>query len=510
MLSEDIYDLLIIGGGINGAGIAADAAGRGLSVLLVDKGDLGGATSSASSKLIHGGLRYLEQFEFRLVREALKEREVLLARAPHIIYPLRFILPHSGKVRNKFVIRAGLFLYDHLAKRRQIPHSRFINFKKEHVADFLRKDLDEGYVYWDCWGDDSRLVILNARLAQNKGALILPRTRVTNITQGANFWTVSLDFPAHETICRARVVVNAAGPWASQVQNLISSPYSSSEDQMKTRLKLVKGSHLVVPRISNVSGEDAFILQNKDGRVIFILPFEKKFNLIGTTDVNFEGDPSTVRCSPDEEKYLLEAVNIYLQTPLKKEDILWRFSGVRSLKDDPVEEKLSSLSRDYYLELRGRGHGSAFLTIIGGKVTTYRRLAEEVLEKLRPEFPSMGKNWTETTPLPGGNIPESNFNVFFSNFQKRYAWLPLSVAVGLARRHGGIVDEILKDARNISDLGVNLGYGLYEREVIYFVEREWARSHDDILWRRTKVGLHLIDPRERNEMSKKIEEMISM
>ncbi|MFM7083963.1 MAG: FAD-dependent oxidoreductase, partial [Hyphomicrobium sp.] len=289
------------------------------------------------------------------------------------------------------------------------------------------------------------------------------------------------------------------------IQNLALSPKGHVVAGTGAHLKLVKGSHIVVSRISNVAGNDAYILQNKDGRVIFILPFEKKFHLIGTTDVNFDGDLASIQCSEEEEKYLLEAANLYLQMPLTSKDILWRFSGVRPLKSPGTQQKLAALSRDYHLELQGRGHGSALLTIIGGKVTTYRRLSEEVLEKLRPEFPFMGKKWTEGFPLPGGNMPNAEYASFLKNFQKQFPWLPPLISEGLAQRHGMLVEEILNDARNVSDLGSNLGYGLCEREVLYFKEREWAHTAEDVLWRRTKVGLHLSDPYKREEVSKKIE-----
>lgn len=502
-MADDVYDLLIIGGGINGAGVAADAAGRGLKVLLTEMGDLGGGTSSASSKLIHGGLRYLETFQFRLVREALAEREVLLRRAPHIIWPLRFVLPHAPSMRSRLLLRAGLFVYDHLAKRQRIPASRSLDMTRDPAASALQPRFRMGFAYWDCWADDARLVILNARLAANKGAEIMTRTRVTSLDRAADGWTATLDTQGMAKICRARVVVNAAGPWADRV---VALTRRNAAGTVTPRLRLVKGSHIVMPRI--VGADDAFLFQNPDGRVVFVLPFEGAFTLIGTTDVPFEGDPGEVACTREEETYLIDAANRFLARPLDPSQIVWRFAGVRPLQSGEDDRNPSAISRDYHLDVDRIDARATMLTIIGGKVTTYRRLAEAVLEQLRPDFPSLPPAWTATSPLPGGDIPDGDFQLLVDAMAGLYPGLPEPYRLALARRHGSLVEDVLGEAQSLADLGEDLGAGLTEREVRYFAEHEWALSADDVLWRRSKAGLHFASMADRDRAARRIQALL--
>lgn len=483
-MHDTAYDLLVIGGGINGAGVAADAAGRGLTVCLVEMGDLASGTSQSSSKLIHGGLRYLEHFEFRLVREALAEREIMLERAPHIVWPLRFVMPEAPGTRARWKLRAGLLLYDHLAVRRRIPRSRAIDLATDPAGSAIRPDLRHGFSYWDCWVDDARLVVLNARLAASHGAAVLTRTRVMSLERGDETWTAELEANGRRELCRARVVVNAAGPWADSVAALARGNTQTAA----AKLHLVKGSHIVVPRVAGA--DDAFLFQNGDGRVVFVLPFEDAFTLIGTTDVPVTGSPSEAACSPDEEAYLLAAANRFLVKSLGPNQIVWRFSGVRPLQADEHEHNPSALSRDYQLDLTGQRHGDALLTIIGGKVTTYRRLAEAVVQRLEQLFPGLAPAWTATRPLPGGDIPHGDFGVYLEGLARLYAWLPESMLQALARRHGTLARDVIGDARRLADMGPVFA-GVSEREVRYLVENEWATSPEDVLWRRTKAGLHL-------------------
>jgi glycerol-3-phosphate dehydrogenase len=484
MMGGRIFDLLIIGGGINGAGVAADAAGRGLSVCLVEQGDLAGGTSQASSKLIHGGLRYLEHFEFRLVREALLEREVMLDRAPHIVWPLRFVLPEADSVRSRLRLRAGLFLYDHLARRRRIPASRAIDLAVDPAGGALRRDFRRGFTYWDCWVDDARLVVLNAKLAAARGADIRTRTRVVSLSRGDGAWSVELQSGERTETCRARVIVNAAGPWADRVSASVRDNVSAGA----VPLRLVKGSHIVVPRIAGAS--DGFLLQNIDGRVVFVLPFETAFTLIGTTDVPVSGSPSDATCSAEEEAYLLAAANRFLARPLTRGDIVWRFAGVRPLQADEEQSDPSALSRDYSLVLTGAEAGTAMLTIVGGKVTTYRRLAEAVMDRLAPLFPGLAPAWTASQPLPGGDIPGGDFGLYMEGLSRLYAWMPDAMLLALSRRHGTAVRDVIGDARRIEDMGALYPGGLSAREVAYLAANEWAMTEDDVLWRRTKAGLH--------------------
>lgn len=482
-----VHDLVVVGGGINGAGIACDAAGRGLSVLLCEAGDLACATSSASSKLIHGGLRYLEHYEFRLVHEALAEREVLLAKAPHIVWPLRFVLPHTDGGRNRWLLRAGLFLYDHLYRRRAIPASAAADLRRMAAGLPLKSSIRRGFTYWDCWVDDARLVVLNARAAADRGASVLTRTRLTAARAQNGLWRLRLrdESTGADREARARVVINAAGPWVVAVRDLFAPHVCPGED--RPSLRQVKGSHIVVPRIE--SAEDAYLLQNPDGRVVFVLPFEDEFSLIGTTEVDFDGDPATARIGRGEIDYLLNALRPFFRAAPSPSAVVWSFAGVRPLYDD-LSADPSAVTRDYHLALAEGGDCPPLLSVYGGKITTYRRLAERALQMLRPHLPAMTSAWTARAPLPGGGM-EAGFDAFLSELRARRPGLDPDFLRRLARRHGTLSDEVLGDARDARDLGRAIGAGLFEREVVYLKSHEWARTAEDVLWRRTKVGLHL-------------------
>jgi glycerol-3-phosphate dehydrogenase len=479
-----IYDLVVIGGGINGAGIAADAAGRGLSVLLAEKADLGGATSWASSKLIHGGLRYLEHFEFRLVREALEEREILLRNAGHIIWPQRFVLPQVAGGRSGLALRAGLFLYDNLGKRQRIAASSALNLRRDPAGYALRRELTQGFTYWDCRVDDARLVVLNARAAAERGARIETRTRVTSARSENGIWHVILESENGRRDVQARALVNAAGPWADSVGTTVLQHAAGREFPVR----LVKGSHIVVPRIAGAN--DAYLCQNADGRVVFAIPYEERFTLIGTTEVGYEGDPSAAAISAEEEEYLLALTRQFFVSPPSRADLVWRFAGVRPLFDEDASENASSVSRDYRLALSDED-GAPLLTVLGGKLTTYRRLAEAAMQKLAPHFPNLKRAWTASSPLPGGDFGEGGLELFIRTLCRQRRGFEAAFLGRLARRYGTLAEEVLGDAEDTRGLGKALGAGLSEREVIYLRDREWAREPDDVLWRRTKYGLHM-------------------
>jgi glycerol-3-phosphate dehydrogenase len=500
-MTTPAYDLVIIGGGINGCGIAADAAGRGLKVLLAEQGDLAGATSSASSKLIHGGLRYLEHYEFRLVREALAEREVLLKKAPHIVWPLRFVLPQVPGLRPPWMIRAGLFLYDHLYRRRAIPASRAIDLRNDPAGTPLKSELASGFTYWDCWVDDARLVVLNAQAAADKGAEIRTHCRVAGARADGGQWQVHLQSDQGRRDVTARALVNAAGPWVGAVQTMIQQGPRRNHGGVR----LVKGSHLVIPRIPGAN--DAYLLQSPDRRVVFALPFEQDFTIIGTTDVPYAGDPGAVRIDDAETEYLLDLAEGFFKAPLRREDIVWTYAGVRPLYDDQAADP-SAVTRDYRLELAAGANIPPLLTIMGGKVTTYRRLALEALQRLAPYLPAMGPAWTESTPLPGGDMPDADFDTWLADLQRRLPGFDPAFLHRLARRHGTATLDIIGDARDMSGLGRDFGAGLTEREVIRLRDREWARTAEDVLWRRTKIGLHL-PPSERDTAARAIDELLA-
>lgn len=472
------YDLAVIGGGINGAGIAADAAGRGLKVVLLEKDDLASGTSSASSKLIHGGLRYLEHGDFRLVREALLEREVLLARAPHLIRPMRFVIPHATGMRPRALIRLGLFLYDHLAARRRIPSSGSVDLARDPAGRPLRSEFVSGFSYYDCWVDDARLVVLAALDAAGRGAAIHTRTPVTRMTPSGDVWEIS----AGALTVAARAVVNAAGPWCAEVADL-AGPGGHAPV-----LRLVKGTHIVVPRIAGA--EDAYLLQNPDGRVVFALPFEQRFTLIGTTEEGVTTPADGFAPSDDEEAYLLTVARQFFSRPLAKGDIVWRFAGVRPLVEDGAS-RAAAVSREYRLDLVQTAGTPPLLNVVGGKITTFRRLAEAVMTRLAPVFPAMGPAWTAHAPLPGGDVGLAGISAYCEELVRRHPRIAPDTLRRLAALYGTRAELVIGDAVSDADLGEAIGGGLTAREVIYLRDHEWARSADDVLWRRTKAGLHL-------------------
>ena len=482
-MGSDPVDVLVIGGGINGAGIARDAAGRGLSVVLCEKDDLAQGTSSRSGKLVHGGLRYLEYYEFRLVREALIEREVLLRAAPHIIWPMRFVLPHSPADRPAWLIRLGLFLYDNLGGRRRLPGTRSLDLRRTPEGAPLKDAYTRGFEYSDCWVDDARLVVLNALDAAERGAAVLPRHAAVSARREAGAWVVTLRDAAsgEDREVRARVLVNAAGPWVTDVLTRVARSNSAR------RVRLVKGSHIVVPKFWY--GPQAYLVQNTDKRVIFINPYEGGLALIGTTDVPHDGPAEAARADEAEVDYLIAAVNRYFVKRLGRGDVLATFSGVRPLFDDG-QGNPSAVTRDYVLDLETAG-GAPILNVFGGKITTFRELAERGLRKLDGIFPGMGPDWTEHAPLPGGDMPDADFERFDTAFKRDFSWLPESLRLHYGRLYGTRASRILDDAAAISDLGRHFGGHLYEAEVRYLIRHEWARTAEDVLRRRTKEYLHM-------------------
>jgi glycerol-3-phosphate dehydrogenase len=473
-------DLVVIGGGINGVGIARDAAGRGLSVVLCEKGDLAEGTSSRSGKLIHGGLRYLEHFEFRLVREALIEREVLLRAAPHIVWPMRFVLPHAPGQRPAWLIRMGLFLYDHLGGRKMLPGCRRLDLAQDPEGKPVKPQYRLAFEYSDCWVDDARLVILNAIDAREKGALVLPHTTATSARRDNGEWLVELRTQDGTTASvRGRILVNAAGPWVEDVAVRVAGSNAGR------RVRLVKGSHIVVRKFWD--GPQAYLLQNHDNRVIFVNPYERDLCLIGTTDVPYDGRAEDVAIGPEEIGYLLNAVNKYMRKQIVRDDILQTFSGVRPLYDDRATNP-SAVTRDYVFDISG---SPPILSVFGGKITTYRKLAEHALHRLSPYLQSMGKDWTAGAALPGGDIPNGSFDDFHSELRRAYEWLPCEISLHMARCYGTRTYRLLDGARSVTDLGRHFGASLFEREIDYLKREEWAKSADDVLDRRTKYGLHL-------------------
>lgn len=481
------YDLCVIGGGINGAGIARDAAGRGMSVILAEAQDLGGATSSASTKLIHGGLRYLEHYEFRLVRESLIEREVLLQSAPHIIHPMAFVLPHDKTLRPAFLIRLGLFLYDHLGGHKILKKSSSINFAAHDFGVPLQEKYKKGFSYTDCSVDDSRLVVLNAMDAKQRGAAILTRTAVTYLEpqKEEGCWRVSMrnaqtgdDFEVS-----ARAVVNAGGPWVRSILE------GSELDKKSAKVRLVKGSHIIVPKLYD--GGQAYLLQQNDRRIVFTIPYEGAFTLVGTTDVEFTGDPTNVTIDEAEKIYLCEAVNRSFKKQISPSDIAWSYSGVRSLLEDG-EGSASEVTRDYKLELK-RNFGPPLLSVFGGKITTYRKLSEQVVDKIGKELGRKEGGWTDKAALPGGNLPEGFFESFVEAQSIKYPFLSAELLQRYARSYGTRMDRFIGGAKGLEDLGRHFGDNVYEAEIIYMIAYEFAQGAEDILWRRSKLGLHISD-----------------
>ncbi|AQS88399.1 glycerol-3-phosphate dehydrogenase [Neoasaia chiangmaiensis NBRC 101099] len=473
------YDLLVVGGGINGCGIARDAAGRGARVLLVEQHDLASHTSSASTKLIHGGLRYLEYYEFRLVREALIERERLLRIAPHIIWPMRFVLPHSKLVRPAWLLRAGLFLYDHLCPRMSLPKTRALNFRKDPTGRPLKDDYTRGFAYSDGWVQDSRLVALNAMDAAAHGAEIRTRTKLVNAKRRADIWEATIensDTGSTRTV-RAKAIVNAAGPWVAEL--LQDKVHVAS----RNKVRLVKGSHIVVPKM--FEGTQAYILQNPDKRIVFAIPYEGRFTLIGTTDVAWEQDAGHVEISPEEVTYLCDSVNRYFKSAITADDVVWTYAGVRPLYDDN-SGSASAVTRDYVLDVDASA--APILSVFGGKITTFRKLAEHALEKLAPHLPVLNKpEWTADKPLPGGDFDGRQFKALVDRLQNHAPHLDPRTTYRLARNYGTRAFDIA--TKTIEEMGEDFGAGLTQREVDYLIDNEWARSAEDILWRRSKLGL---------------------
>jgi glycerol-3-phosphate dehydrogenase len=481
-------DLFVVGGGINGAGIACDAVGRTLKVGLCEMGDFAGATSSASTKLIHGGLRYLEHYEFRLVREALQEREVLLAKAPHLSHPLRFVLPHEPHLRPRWMLRLGLFLYDHLDWHMSLPKSQAVDLLHSPFGAGLKPMFKDGFVYSDAWVDDARLVIANLKSAREMGAAIFARHRCVSAKRSddGKLWNIELAGPGGATVqLQARGLVNATGPWVKRFLD------EHTPVRTNKRVRLIKGSHIVVPRLHD--GDHAFILQNRDQRIVFVIPYERSFSVIGTTDIPVEEGERPL-CTPEETAYLCEIAGYYMAKPVRPADVVWTYSGVRPLFDDGDDDP-SAVTRDYHLEVDG-GPQAPLLSVFGGKITTYRRLAEHALKDLAPYYPHMGAPWTHTRALADGELADAPtyqeaFERFIAGAISVKRGLPPDLLRVLAHRHGSGLDDLLDNVRTEADLGRHFGGALYEVEARYFMRDEWAVEPDDILWRRTKEGLHM-------------------
>ncbi|WP_026358417.1 glycerol-3-phosphate dehydrogenase [Aureimonas ureilytica] len=488
MTDIPMVDLFVIGGGINGAGIARDAAGRGLKVILCEKDDLAQGTSSRSGKLVHGGLRYLEYYEFRLVREALIEREVLLNSASHIIWPMRFVLPHSPDDRPAWLVRLGLFLYDHLGGRKKLPGTRSLDLRRDPEGAPILDQYTKGFEYSDCWVDDARLVVLNAVGAAEKGAEILTRTACTSARRENGHWRVEMRDErtgAVRTVL-ARCLINAGGPWVNDIVGRVAGSNS------RRNVRLVKGSHIIVPKFWD--GDHAYLVQNHDKRVIFINPYEGDKALIGTTDIPYEGRPEEVKADESEVEYLLAAVNRYFKEKLRRSDVIETFSGVRPLFDDG-QGNPSAVTRDYTFDL-DETSGAPLLNIFGGKITTFRKLAEHAVQKVGKFFPEMGPDWTAESKLPGGEIENADFVGFTERMREAYPWLPRGLLHHYGHLYGARMTKLLAGATSMAGLGRHFGAKLYEAEVRHVVNNEWALSAEDVLFRRTKQGLHM-SPAER-------------
>ncbi|TPK69424.1 glycerol-3-phosphate dehydrogenase [Mesorhizobium sp. B2-4-19] len=480
----EIVDLFVVGGGVNGAGIARDAAGRGLSVILCEKDDLAEGTSSRSGKLVHGGLRYLEYYEFRLVREALIEREVLLESAPHIIWPMRFVLPHSPDDRPAWLVRLGLFLYDHLGGRKRLPATRTLNLRTAPEGAPIKDAFRRGFEYSDCWVDDARLVVINALDAAERGATVFTRTACTAARRENGLWVVEMQEgrTGIRTVVRARALINAAGPWVNDIVNRVAGQNS------RRNVRLVKGSHIVVPKFWE--GRQAYLIQNSDKRVIFINPYQNDLALIGTTDIPYEGRPEDVAADESEIDYLIKVVNRYFKRGLARGDVAYSFSGVRPLYDDNADNP-SAVTRDYIFELDAPDAQAPLLSVFGGKITTFRKLAEHALDRIAPFFPRMGKPWTAKAHLPGGDIANADFEQFLGDLAGEYPWMPASLLKHYGRLYGTRTRALVGAARSLDELGRCFGKDFFEREAAYLFDREWAVTSADILERRTKHGLHL-------------------
>ncbi len=485
MIKTD-YDLVIIGGGINGAGVARDAAGRGLSVLLLEARDLACGTSSSSTKLIHGGLRYLEFFEFNLVRKALQERERLLHIAPHLISPMKFVLPHDPKTRPFWMIRAGLFLYDHLAKRKSLPKSTGMDLAQDIIGAPLIDEYKKAFIYSDCWVDDARLVVLNARDAADRGAEILTHARCTNITAHDDHWKIAYRPDGHkrDKHVSASMVVNAGGPWVRQI---LDDCLDTDKIAPHPNVRLVKGSHIIIPR--SFDGDHAYIVQQSDRRIVFAIPYEHNYTLIGTTEENFDGDLYDPRISDEELDYLCNAYNTHFKSPITRKDILWSYSGVRPLFDDG-DTNPRTVTRDYVLHTNAN-NGPKMISLFGGKLTTYRVMAQEVVDKLLHLDNRYAPPWTADEPLPGGDIPNADFPSFVAAQSDLYPWLPPESLTRYCKSYGTCMDKFLSGAKSTDDLGQDYGDHVYEAEIVYMLAYEFARDSEDIFWRRSKLGIHV-------------------
>ena len=481
---SNVSDIFVIGGGINGCGIARDAAGRGYSVRLAEMNDLASGTSSWSSKLIHGGLRYLEHYEFRLVREALSEREILLASAPHIIWPMRFVLPHHKSMRPAWLLRLGLFLYDHIGKRKLLPGTKSVNMKTAAVGAPLKQIFSKGFEYSDCWVNDARLVVLNAMDAQERGAVVETNTQVVNAHKADGLWTITTknlrDGKTSEH--QARLIVNAAGPWVDKV---LGEAFGSNHSK---NVRLVQGSHIVVPKLH--THDRAYIFQNADDRIIFALPYEQDYTLIGTTDQDYDGDPSEVKITDQEIDYLCSAASEYFKKPILTQDIVWTFSGVRPLFDDGATAAQEA-TRDYVLRVDGGVNEPSTVNIFGGKITTYRKLAESMLEEIERLLGSRKTSWTSKSYLPGGDFAVADYEKLVRKLKSEFPFLQLSLAERLVRSYGTKAWTLLQDALVQEDMGREFGGSLTEREVAYLMKHEWAECAEDVVWRRSKLGIRL-------------------
>jgi glycerol-3-phosphate dehydrogenase len=483
---DRIFDLAVIGGGVNGCGIARDAVGRGNSVFLCEMNDLASGTSSWSTKLVHGGLRYLEYYEFRLVREALIEREILWQIAPHIIRPLRLVLPHQSGPRPAWLLRLGLFLYDHIGGRNLLPPTRSVDLTRDEVGKpLIANRYSKGFEYSDCFVDDARLVVLTARDAADRGADIRTRTRAVEIRQVDGIWrlTVQNSLTGERSTISARALVNAGGPWVEEVLA------SGAGVNARAKVRLVQGSHIVVPKL--YAHDRAYMFQNSDGRIVFAIPYQDDFTLIGTTDRDYHGDPSKVKATPEEIQYLCASVSEYLAKPVKPEDVVWTYAGVRPLYDDGASDAKAA-TREYVFELDTPG-GAPLLSIYGGKITTHRRLAEEALERLAPYLRNSkaSEGWTAKAALPGGDIDVSAVAALTAELVRNYPFLTATHAGRLAHAYGTRAGKLLGNAKSMADLGQSFGATLTESEVRYLMTVEWACTAEDVVWRRSKLGLRL-------------------
>jgi glycerol-3-phosphate dehydrogenase len=489
-LAEDAFDLLVVGGGINGAGIARDAAGRGLSVMLVEQAGLAHFTSSASTKLVHGGLRYLEYFHFRLVREALLERERLLIIAPHLVQRMRFVLPYEPKRRPAWMVRLGLLFYDHLVRKSTLQRSENVRFATSPLGKPLRTRLRRGFVYSDCTVDDSRLVVLNARDAAERGAVVRVGHRLIGAVREGGSWRATIEHQGSKKrfTVSTRAIANAAGPWVAQV---LTERLAGAS---RHAVRLIKGSHIVVRRL--YEGDHAYVLQHPDRRIVFVIPYQNEFTLIGTTDIPWQGEPGVTAIGADEVEYLRGTVNAYFERTIGADDVVWSYSGVRPLFDDEASDA-SAVSRDYVLDVEAPPGQAPVLSVFGGKITTYRRLAEHALEKLQPFLGPMPASWTGRTPLPGGDIPNGDMESFVGGVQDRWPFLATPQAWRLARAYGTRISRLLGDIESCRDMGEDFGGGLTRLEVDFLMDEEWATSVEDLYWRHSKAGLYASSADER-------------